>query len=159
MSFTFLQQWLGQSHHILRNRILPKREAPANRSRRAAFGRAIEPLEGRLLLTTISPVELRKAYGIDQIKLGSAGLDGNGAGFHELRAVVTNLAVLDFQTPEHTLRLRSVHPGVSVSDVAAATGFPLVLPDEVPATRVPTAEELALIRRLDPAGQRERELG
>ncbi len=80
MSFAFLQQWLGQSHHILRNRVLPKREAPANRSRRAAFGRAIEPLEGRLLLTTISPVELRKAYGIDQIKLGSASLAGNGAG-------------------------------------------------------------------------------
>lgn len=40
----------------------------------------VESLEDRLLLTTISPVELRKAYGIDQIKFGSAGLAGNGAG-------------------------------------------------------------------------------
>jgi acyl CoA:acetate/3-ketoacid CoA transferase beta subunit len=103
----------------------------------------------------VPAVDMVSGIGYDR----AAGLDGNGASFHELRAVVTNLAVLDFQTPEHTMRLRSVHPGVSVSDVAAATGFPLVLLDEVPSTRVPTAEELALIRRLDPAGQRERELG
>jgi hypothetical protein len=43
--------------------------------------------------------------------------------------------------------------------VVAATGFPLVIPDEVPVTRLPTAEELELIRtRLDPGGAREREL-
>jgi acyl CoA:acetate/3-ketoacid CoA transferase beta subunit len=82
-----------------------------------------------------------------------------GADFHELRVVVTNLAVLDFQTPDHALRLRSVHPGVSASDVAAATGFPLAVPGDVPVTRLPTAAELGLIRgRLDPDGRREREL-
>jgi acyl CoA:acetate/3-ketoacid CoA transferase beta subunit len=103
----------------------------------------------------VPAVDMVSGIGYDR----AAGLHGTGASFHELRAVVTNLAVLDFQTPEHTMRLRSVHPGVSVSDVAAATGFPLVLLGEVPATRVPAAEELALIRRLDPAGRRERELG
>ena len=73
--------------------------------------------------------------------------------------MVTNLAVLDFGTAERTMRLRSVHPGVEVSDVVAATGFPLVIPDEVPVTRPPTAAELDLIRtRLDPGGAREREL-
>jgi acyl CoA:acetate/3-ketoacid CoA transferase beta subunit len=84
---------------------------------------------------------------------------GIGARFHELRVVVTNLAVLDFRTPDHAMRLRSVHPGVAVSDVVAATGFPLAVPDEVPVTRAPTPAELALIRdRLDPDGRREREL-
>ncbi len=78
--------------------------------------------------------------------------------------VVTNLAVLDFGTPdleagERAMRLRSVHPGVEVGDVLAATGFPLAVPDEVPVTRRPTAAELDLIRtRLDPGGAREREL-
>ena len=73
--------------------------------------------------------------------------------------MVTNLAVLDFGTPEHTMRLRSVHPGVQVGDVTAATGFPLVIPDEVPVTRPPTAAELDLIRtRLDPGATREQEL-
>ena len=53
------------------------------------------------------------------------------------------------------MRLRSVHPGVAVDDVAAATGFALAVPDEAPVTRLPTPEELALIRgQLDPAGLR-----
>jgi acyl CoA:acetate/3-ketoacid CoA transferase beta subunit len=87
----------------------------------------------------------------------------SAAGFHELRVVVTNLAVLDFLGPDHALRLRSVHPGVTVSEVTAATGFPLAGPDggpdDVPVTRLPTAAELDLIRgRLDPGGLREREL-
>jgi acyl CoA:acetate/3-ketoacid CoA transferase beta subunit len=82
-----------------------------------------------------------------------------GGRFHELRVVVSNLAVLDFQTPEHAMRLRSVHPGVTVSDVAAGTGFPLVIPDDVPVTRLPTPQELALIRgRLDAGARREKEL-
>jgi acyl CoA:acetate/3-ketoacid CoA transferase beta subunit len=96
---------------------------------------------------------------------------GYDRGARELRVVVTNLAVLDFGgldfqgtdfhgTGERVMRLRSVHPGVEVSEVVAATGFPLVIPDEVPVTRTPTAEELGLIRnRLDPTGTRERELG
>jgi len=84
---------------------------------------------------------------------------GYDRGAHELRVVVTNLAVLDFGTPERVMRLRSVHPGVEVGDVLAATGFPLAVPDEVRPTRAPTAAELDLIRaRLDPGGVREREL-
>jgi acyl CoA:acetate/3-ketoacid CoA transferase beta subunit len=84
---------------------------------------------------------------------------GYDRGARELRVVVTNLAVLDFETPDRVMRLRSVHPGVEAGEVVAATGFPLAVPDEVPVTRAPTAAELGLIRdRLDPAGAREREL-
>ena len=84
---------------------------------------------------------------------------GYDRGAHELRVVVTNLAVLDFGMPERTMRLRSVHPGVAVSEVRAATGFPLAVPDQVPVTRWPAGEELDLIRtRLDPGGAREDEL-
>jgi len=82
-----------------------------------------------------------------------------GADFHELRVVVTNLAVLDFQGPDHAMRLRSLHPGVTLAEVVDATGFVLAVPDQVPVTRLPTAEELDLIRgALDPAGLRDREL-
>jgi acyl CoA:acetate/3-ketoacid CoA transferase beta subunit len=89
----------------------------------------------------------------------AAALGPGTARFHELRVVVTNLAVLDFGTAEHTMRLRSVHPGTTVSDITAATGFPLAVPGDVPATRLPTPQELALIRGLlDPAGLGEREL-
>jgi acyl CoA:acetate/3-ketoacid CoA transferase beta subunit len=79
--------------------------------------------------------------------------------FHELPRVVTNLAVLDFHTPDDTMRLVSVHPGVSVDDVVAATGFELAIPDDVPQTRLPTDEELRLIRdEIDPNGLREQEV-
>jgi acyl CoA:acetate/3-ketoacid CoA transferase beta subunit len=89
----------------------------------------------------------------------AAALEPPSARFHELRVVVTNLAVLDFGGPGHSMRLRSVHPGVAADDVAAATGFPLAVPGEVPVTRRPTPDELALIRdRLDPAGRRDAEL-
>ena len=82
-----------------------------------------------------------------------------GAGFHELRVVVTNLAVLDFQAPGHTMQLRSLHPGVTLSEVVDATGFALAVPDQVPVTRLPTPAELDLIRgELDPSGLRDREL-
>jgi hypothetical protein len=83
-----------------------------------------------------------------------------GAGrFHRIPRVVTDLGVLDFETPDRAMRLASVHPGVSVEQVRAATGFALVIGDEVPCTREPTAEELRLIREvIDPAGLREREV-
>jgi acyl CoA:acetate/3-ketoacid CoA transferase beta subunit len=79
--------------------------------------------------------------------------------FHEIRYVVSNLGVFDFETPEHTMRLRSVHPGVRVGEVVEATGFSLVIPDSVPETRLPTPEELQLLRDvLDPKGLRDREV-
>jgi acyl CoA:acetate/3-ketoacid CoA transferase beta subunit len=87
------------------------------------------------------------------------GYDRGQPGPWDLRVVVTDLAVLNFAGPGHTMRLRSVHPGVEVADVVAATGFPLSIPERVPVTRRPTAAELDLIRtRLDPGGSREQEL-
>jgi acyl CoA:acetate/3-ketoacid CoA transferase beta subunit len=73
--------------------------------------------------------------------------------------VVSNLGVFDFDTPDKVMRLRSVHPGVTVAEIEEATGFELVVPDAVPETRMPTPEELDLIRTvLDPRGLREREI-
>ncbi|MFC7528465.1 CoA-transferase subunit beta [Actinoplanes sp. GCM10030250] len=84
---------------------------------------------------------------------------GHDRGAYEIRLIVTDLAVLDFATPDRSMRLRSVHPGVTVDDVVTATGFPLTIPDEVPRTREPTAEELSLLREhLDPDGLREGEV-
>ncbi|MDI6097360.1 CoA-transferase [Actinoplanes sp. NEAU-A12] len=84
---------------------------------------------------------------------------GHDRGAHEIRLVVTDLAVLDFATPDRSMRLRSVHPGVTVDEVVAATGFALSIPDDVPETREPSADERRLIREhLDPRGLREREI-
>lgn len=79
--------------------------------------------------------------------------------FHEIRVVVSDLAVLDFATPDSSMRLRSVHPGVTVEQVVAATGFPLAMAGDVATTRLPTSEELQLIREvLDPRSTRDREV-
>ncbi|HKA83219.1 MAG TPA: CoA-transferase [Acidimicrobiales bacterium] len=84
---------------------------------------------------------------------------GQAARFVDVRRVVSNLGVFDFETPDRRMRLRSVHPGVSVEDVVAATGFELAVPADVPKSRLPTPEELELIREvIDPEGAREREL-
>ena len=71
--------------------------------------------------------------------------------------------MLDFAVPPEggprRMRLRSVHPGVTVDDVVASTGFALLTDDPPEITRLPTAEELRLVREvLDPKGLRKKEL-
>jgi hypothetical protein len=46
-----------------------------------------------------------------------------------------------------------VHPGITVDEVVARTGFTLTVPERVPVTEAPTSEELAILRsRVDPQG-------
>lgn len=79
--------------------------------------------------------------------------------FHRIPRVVSDLGVFDFATPDHAMRLASLHPGVTVEQVREATGFALHVPHEVPYTREPTSEELELIRSvIDPQGARRREV-
>ncbi|MFC5800492.1 CoA-transferase subunit beta [Streptomyces formicae] len=83
-----------------------------------------------------------------------------GARFHRIPRVVSDLGVFDFATPDRSMRLASVHPGVTVEQVREATGFALVVDDDVPYTREPSAAELRLIREvIDPDGLRDREVG
>ena len=72
---------------------------------------------------------------------------------------MSNLGVFDFDTPDHAMRLASVHAGVSVDEVISNTGFELFVPDAVPETRHPTDAELKIIREvLDPNGIAAREV-
>jgi acyl CoA:acetate/3-ketoacid CoA transferase beta subunit len=76
-----------------------------------------------------------------------------------LRRVVTNLCTLDFGGLDHRMRVVAVHPGVTVDDVVAATGFELEVADDVAESRLPTDTELALIRDvIDPTALREKEV-
>ncbi|MEW2420228.1 CoA-transferase [Streptomyces nigra] len=82
-----------------------------------------------------------------------------GARYHCLRRVVSDLGVFDFGTPDRTMRLVAVHPGVTVEQVREATSFELAVADEVAVTRAPTPAELRLIREvLDPGNARAREV-
>ncbi len=78
--------------------------------------------------------------------------------FHRIDRVVSNLGVFDFATPDHRMRIASLHPGVTHDEVAEATGFDLAVTGEVAATRPPTPHEAALVAALDPKGLRAREV-
>jgi len=102
----------------------------------------------------VPTVDMVSGVGYDR----AAKLGGFIAARHDLRRVITNLAVLDFGGPDHAMRLVSTHPGVSVDDVRAATGFELHVPSDVPTSRGPTDDETAAIARIDPKGLRHREV-
>jgi acyl CoA:acetate/3-ketoacid CoA transferase beta subunit len=80
---------------------------------------------------------------------------GHSGRFHNLRHVITNLGVFDFARGR--MRLLSLHPGVSLAEMEAKTGFAVEV-DQVSPTRAPTEEELRLIRALDPDGKARAEL-
>jgi glutaconate CoA-transferase subunit B len=63
--------------------------------------------------------------------------------------VVTDLAILDFDEDTLRMRLRYLQPGVSVEDVIAATGFELMIADDVEVLEPVTLEELQLLRHLN----------
>jgi glutaconate CoA-transferase, subunit B len=66
--------------------------------------------------------------------------------------------VMDFEPESKRMRLRTVHPGVTVDQVQEATGFPLIVADDVAQTPAPTDEEVRLIREeIDPDGTRKAE--
>jgi acyl CoA:acetate/3-ketoacid CoA transferase beta subunit len=85
----------------------------------------------------------------------AAQLGATAARYHEIRRVVTNLCVLDFEGRDHRMRLRSVHPGVTVDEVIDATGFELEIPHDVDETPTPDEDDLRLIEDvIDPGEQR-----
>jgi len=90
-----------------------------------------------------NPARLAKGHSLDEV---------------DIRLVITDLCVMDFGGPEHQIRLRSLHPGITVEQVQQNTGFPVFVPGDVVTTPAPTEEQLAIIRRMDPHNLRAREL-
>jgi len=66
-----------------------------------------------------------------------------------VRVVVTDLGILEPRAGE--LTLVRVHPGVSIDDVRAATGWKLAVAEDVGQTPAPTDDELAALRALEAA--------
>ena len=94
-------------------------------------------------------VDMVSGVGYDRINL----LPESSRTFHEIRCVITNLGVFDFQTADRRMRLKSLHPGVTLEEINDNTGFDLIIPDAVSTTRIPTDSEINLMRTaLDPSG-------
>lgn len=105
--------------------------------------------------TFVEKVDVVSGVGYDR----AAALGPASSRYHDIHKVISNLGVFDFQTPDHTMRLESVHPGVTVDEVIEQTGFALVIPDGVGETRAPTDQELTIIReQLDPESFSAREV-
>jgi glutaconate CoA-transferase subunit B len=85
---------------------------------------------------------------------------GDGAGWRERvglprggpSTVITTLGVLRFDPETWEMVLVSTHPGVTVEDVVADTGWSLRVASQVTETPAPTEVELAMLRQFDPQG-------
>ena len=82
-----------------------------------------------------NPARLPKGYSFDDI---------------DIRQIVTDLCVLDFEPGTKKMRIVSLHPGVTVDQVQDNTGFDLVKPEGLIETALPTQQQLASISALDP---------
>jgi glutaconate CoA-transferase subunit B len=71
-----------------------------------------------------------------------------GLAVGRIGAVVTDLALLDFEPSSRRMRLRAVQSGVSVRDVRERTGFDLLAADEIDELAPPSERELAIYREL-----------
>ncbi len=103
----------------------------------------------------VESVDVVSGVGYDR----ASALGDRSRRFHEIRRVVSNLGVFDFATPDHSMRLVSVHPGVRVEDIVKNTGFPLAIEGKIPETRAPSDAELNLLReKIDPGGAGQKEV-
>jgi acyl CoA:acetate/3-ketoacid CoA transferase beta subunit len=66
--------------------------------------------------------------------------------------VITDLGILRPDPETKELVLTDVHPGVTVDQVQAATGWTLKISDSVVETSPPTAEELSALEELRALG-------
>jgi glutaconate CoA-transferase subunit B len=64
--------------------------------------------------------------------------------------VITHLGVFGFDEKTRRMRLEGLHPGATVEEVKDRTGFEMLIPDKIQHTKAPTAEELRILRELDP---------
>lgn len=65
--------------------------------------------------------------------------------------VITDKAIFGFDPESKKMRLESIHPNTTLDDVLSNMNFEPLVPDDVPVTVPPTAEEVRLIREeIDP---------
>ena len=77
----------------------------------------------------------------------AAGLPTNTGPYR----IITDIAVLGFDDETKRMRIESVHPGVTIDDVRANTGFDLLLAPQVGETEPPSEEQLRILRtEVDP---------
>jgi len=84
---------------------------------------------------------------------GGDGRRKSGLLFGGVSRMVTTLGIFDFDPTSRRMRLTALHPGVTVDDVQANTGFEVLVSPTLAMTAPPTARELDILRSLDPKRQ------
>lgn len=70
------------------------------------------------------------------------------------RYVISPLGVFGFAPHSKSMRIVSLHAGIGIETVERNTAFELIVPDPIPVTPAPTAQELQLLRtRVDRTGR------
>ncbi len=77
----------------------------------------------------------------------------HGLLFGGVSRVVTTLGLFGFDPESRRMRLEALHPGVTVDDVSANTGFEVLVGPRITTTTPPTDQELRILRMLDPKRQ------
>jgi glutaconate CoA-transferase subunit B len=62
------------------------------------------------------------------------------------------LGVYGFDEETKRIKLLARHPGVTVEQIQANSGFEILIPEEVAETYPPTPEEQRILREIDPMG-------
>ena len=66
--------------------------------------------------------------------------------------VITQLGVYGFDEETKIMKLETLHPGVTVQDIRDNLSFDVIIPENVGITAIPTPEDVALLKELDPKG-------
>lgn len=82
----------------------------------------------------------------------SGGRSREGAGLITggMHKVITDLGIFGFNPESRRMELEALHPGVTLEEVQANTGFPIIPAARLATTEPPRPEELAALRALDP---------
>ncbi|MGH9292047.1 MAG: CoA-transferase subunit beta [Acidimicrobiales bacterium] len=75
-----------------------------------------------------------------------------------LGAVITDLALMDFEPGSRRMRLKALQPGVSVEDVRSRTGFELLVAEDVSTLPPPSVEQIDIYRNLSGASGHRRSM-
>jgi len=77
-----------------------------------------------------------------------AGLPANTGPYR----VITQLGVYGFDDTTREIYLIAVHPGVTVEEIQANSGFPIPVSAQLTTSPAPTAEQRRILQEIDPAG-------
>jgi glutaconate CoA-transferase subunit B len=73
-----------------------------------------------------------------------------GLRFGGVSRVVTTLGIFGFDPDTRRMRVEALHPGVGLDQVREQTGFELLVASDLATTEPPRADELEMLRALDP---------